>query len=192
MKFLTIASLCALAAAQSYPGSVSMSSVAFEGSGCPSTGKGPNVGLPYSYLLAVKYPRTLAAKAGDAEPIAAGSRSCQMSFKLQPPANWEYAISSIYYGGRTKVDAKVSATAQTTVRFQGEKEQATSRLSFPASTDTFYIKKENFDRLVWSGCNEKAKSLNFDYQVQLTPGGNGSIETDEVPQFIDVVWRQCQ
>jgi len=204
MKFSTLfggllgASVVSAQAAVPPPGTVTISSISYGGSGCPQGSVG-------NFISADRTTYTLifdsyVVETGPGKPITGARKNCQINVNLHYPAGYQYSLYSQNYRGFVKLDPGVRGFQQATFYFSGSAAQASTSTNFqgPASKDYLITDTIPFSSQVQSPCGQEG-ALNINTQIRLdnsgNPQGSGQMTTDSIDGKVQLkyglAWKKC-
>jgi hypothetical protein len=211
MKLLGLLGFAALAAADKFgpldtqkfdvtppPGSVTIKSISYGGSGCPQ-------GTVGSFISADRTTYTLIfdsyiAEAGPGKSLTASRKNCQINVDIHYPAGYQYSLYSQNYRGFVNLDAGVRGVQQATFYFSGSAAQASTTTNFagPANKDYLITDTIPFSSQVLSPCGQDG-ALNINTQIRVdnsaNPSAHGQLTTDSIDGKVELkfglAWKQC-
>jgi hypothetical protein len=194
-----LGTLTASAAFAEAPEYVRVKSIAYAGSGCPAGSVATNV-APDRQAFTLLFDQYI-AEVGPGVPFNQKRKNCQINLDLDYPSGWSYAVKKVSYSGFVDLDSRVTATAQTSIYFQGSAETAVAKKSITGPSSRSFDVTESFSSssLAWSPCGAR-RSLNLNTQLLLTSSssrasGLAVIDTDSgLPGGVNnlkLVWKRC-
>ncbi|KAF6756597.1 hypothetical protein DFP72DRAFT_272511 [Ephemerocybe angulata] len=141
------------------------------------------------------------AEAGPGIPISANRKACQLTFGVNVPPGFTFAVATVDYRGFYQLDAKVSASQQSIYYFQGEKIQSTARSALVGPVEgQEYTYRDEFElySTVNSPCGV-ATVLNINSDIRVNNAnntkGSGYFATDSVDTALATTfnfqWQTC-
>ena len=186
----------ASAATAPSPTAVSVKSVSYSGTGCPTGSVGFSFSADRTSLTLIF--DSLVATTGPGVAAAEKSKACKLALNVVYPGAFKYAVSSIDYNGFVQAPSGSTAEHRLTGAFEGLAAQPTSGVTFrgPISRDYLLSNALPAAGLVWSPCGRPVP-LNLVDQVRVTAPataraqlGNSSID-GKVKVTLRLSWRSC-
>ena len=179
-------------------GSVQISRVDYDGSGCPTgsiahtlSEDGTNLQLAFdSYTASV----------GDNDTTTASSADCHLTIYFDSPKGWSFSAYKTEYVGYVDLENKVTAYQESEYQFEGDSKskKCTRHWTGPLMED--YRVDDVFEKpsMVWSSCEETTTILHINTEIGAdntnNPYGSGLITTDSInhktTQIIGLEWNQ--
>ncbi|SMF71079.1 DUF4360 domain-containing protein [Pseudobacteriovorax antillogorgiicola] len=196
-KLLMIASaaLTFTTSALAQPDYVRVKDITYNGSGCP-------VGSADLYFQDGNFQSFFMqlddyyAEAGEGISLRDSRKNCQLSFKLEFPQGWTYAIGSMTYSGFAHLERNVVAKQQASYYFTGEAEQATIRTEFEGPMHRNFWLTDSAQALIYAPCKSEAiLNVNSSVQVRsLNRHNYGAIGLDNLRGSLvsfNFNWKRC-
>jgi hypothetical protein len=182
------------------PGTVTVSLVAMNGTGCRGGTGSVSISPDNTSLLATHGEFSVQA-GGDARPTDA-RRQCQMAIDIRPPAGYQYALRRADNEGFVDLADGAFAQLRTTSYFAGTSEQPTLSRRFDGPlTDNWQTSAEvPVAALVYSRCNmEESRLFNIKTSLLVQRGADPTVTSffaltsgDGVANLlIGLAWRRC-
>ncbi len=153
------------------PDDVYITGLVYNGSGCPSgsvkvrmADDARSFSLDFTKLVAT---------AGPGISISSNRKNCAISVQIHVPGGFSFAIQSVEYAGRAKLDPRVTGTQLATYWFQGEALQTQSSMVLTGPVDQNYDRMDTipFENLVFSPCGQ-TRSTNINAEVRVSNAAN--------------------
>ncbi|GBG91285.1 hypothetical protein CBR_g52170 [Chara braunii] len=174
------------------PGSVTIDSLTFGGSGCPYDG--------VDYVLSedlkamtMKFTKFIATTHKSA---AHRTRRCQISVNLSYPEGFAVGLGSVTFSGYAKLDRGVSGSIKAFYYFSGQAGTAriTRKIQGPLDDNLEY--RDGFGSALYSTCGSNKQTLSVGLEVTVKPGkkpkgAGGIIRVEALLNAWDLVWEQC-
>jgi hypothetical protein len=188
-----------IAAADPDPGTIYITDMTYNGSGCPAGSTVAHVADDATTLTVIH--SKFLAQVGPGIMMSEGRKNCQINLGLFVPQGFSYAVASVDYRGYAELAAGATGRQKATYYFEGQPVQGSTEHVFKGAFDDNWHVNETADvaALVWSPCGEK-RNLNINAEVRLSRGSSpanassymtmdsedGSIET-----IYHVAWKTC-
>ncbi|MDB4964975.1 MAG: putative secreted protein [Myxococcales bacterium] len=194
-----VALVSRVAAADPDPGTIYITDMTYNGSGCPLGSTVAHVAddattftVIHSQFLAQVGPGIMASEA---------RKNCQINLGLFVPQGFSYAVASVDYRGYAGLAPGANARQKAIYYFEGHPVQGSTAHMFygPVEDDWHVNETADVAALIWSPCGEK-RNLNINAEIRLARGTSpasassymtmdsedGSIET-----LYHLAWKKC-
>jgi hypothetical protein len=188
-----------VAAADPDPGTIYITDMTYNGSGCPIGSTVAHVAddattftVIHSQFLAQVGPGIMASEA---------RKNCQINLGLFVPQGFSYAIASVDYRGYAELASGANAKQKATYYFEGRPVQGSTTHTFtgPMADDWHVNETADVAALVWSPCGEK-RNLNINAEVRLSRGTSPASassymtmdsEDGSIQTIYHIAWKTC-
>jgi len=162
------------------PSQVTIRSVRWNGSGCPSNGVQTIIN-PDATIITLLF-NNYTASVGQGISRAEARKNCQVSLDLQYPTGYQYSVADVTIRGYIDIDAGVTATVQSRYYFQGMAggRDAISKYDINGPFHNSFSKSDGVpvESLVWSPCGAVAAAqINNDIRLVANRQGAGGAAT---------------
>lgn len=182
------------------PTGFSITSLGASGTGCPPGTAHYVLASDRSYVN-VTFSRFY-AEAGPKIPVSSNRRNCVLTFGVKVPPGFTFGVATVDYRGYYQLDAKVTATQQSTYYFQGQVAQATARSNLVGpipGASYFYSDAFNLVSTTLAPCGANAV-LNINGEVRVSNAdnkqGSGYLANDSLDtslkQTLNFRWQTCK
>jgi hypothetical protein len=175
------------------PGSGTIESVSYEGTGCESGTTTTAISEDGQAVTSIF--SAFVAAAGGATPAAQAKLNCITMMQVKVPAGWQYSLESIDYRGFAGLGAEVSASRQSLYVISGSPVHVTPLARIKGEFSDNYEHNDVSPEApgVWSPCGG-GQMLWIATQVEVNNGNRAAREGQMTVDSLDteLQWRRCQ
>ena len=176
-------------------GNITVEVVANNGSGCA-----PGTASVYATAnrtgFRVRY-SDFVAEAGGSSATIDRRKNCQMSILVTVPAGWTFAIASVDYRGRARLQSGASGLHRTNYYWQGSSHSVTSEQEYAGPFNGFWSTQDVAPVLSYSECGAQ-RILNVNTELRVDAGTSTSRSSmsmrsteGDVDTLFNIQWGQC-
>jgi hypothetical protein len=137
------------------------------------------------------------AEAGGSAAVTDRRKNCQMSVLVTVPAGWTFAIASVNYRGRARLNSGASGLHRTTYYWQGSSRSESTEQEFTGPFHGFWSSHDVAPVLIYSPCGDE-RILNVNTELRVDAGGSTSRSSlslrsaeGDVDTLFNIEWAQC-